>query len=178
MTDDEVGPNPYAAFEAKVAELLASVQGMEPPPRLIFEAAQSVRPYIDNITAAMKNADLIHTADLGDRFAWLAVEVKDYPGPTAAELAGANKTLRTEVLPETSGAELEKAVSGIANDPKKVELAAFLTKLVESATGIPGSAPWVVFLIVFCVALKTDPDVVGAVALALAVFAMMQGKNG
>jgi hypothetical protein len=175
MTDE--GVNPYEAFEAKIAELLASLPRTEPPPLLITQTARSVRPYLVGMAAAMKSADMIYTRDFPDRFAWLAVQVKRPPVPTAEELAEADKALRTQVLPETSEEELQEAVTGIANDPEKARLAASWADLIEKATGVPGSAPWVVFLLVFCWALKADPDVVNALALALAVFVMMKGTN-
>ena len=73
------------------------------------------------------------------------------------------------MVPETSEEELEKAVSAIPADLEQVELAAFLLRLIDQATGVQGSAPWVVFVVVFWMAMKMNPDMVGALALAYAV---------
>jgi hypothetical protein len=127
------------------------------------------------VRAAKQLADLTYVTEEGGQLVWHIVQAKTaYQLPTAAELAEADETLRTRVVPETSEQELQEAITGIADDPEKIKQAAFLTGLIEKATGIPGSAPWVVFVVVFCMALKADPDVVNAIALALAVLAVMQ----
>jgi hypothetical protein len=158
------------------AKALAPLSTEPPPPaivealRIFQERLEGVRAAIDQMAASNSVAGVLarQQAAMAQIAASFAT-THQVPVPTAEELAEADKRLRTQVLPETSEEELEKAVAGIADDPEKVKLAAFLTNLVEQATGVPGSAPWVVFLLVFCIAVKVDPDVVGALAFAYVI---------
>jgi hypothetical protein len=169
MTDGEAILEPYQSFEARIEELLAKMPDIEPPPGGFIELSEVPEMFRSHFGFQMATRE----SAVLDAVMKSLLSV----APTAAELAAADKTLRTRVLPETSDEELAEAVAGIASDPEKVELAALLTKAVEQATGVPGSTPWVVFLLVFCWALKADPNAVGALGLAFAVMAMMQDKK-
>jgi hypothetical protein len=192
MPDEKIWPLSVAEFVQDTSRLIDTMPHTGPPPPVVVSTVQAVRPYAEALRDTTDPAKRFRwTQDKGD-YSWSAeppreplISIDDLQAmlkdtsvwrvPTAGELAEADQALRTQVLPETTKEALQEAVTGIANDPRKQELAAILTRLAEQATGVPGSAPWVVFLVVFCVALRTDPDVVGAVAVALAVLALMQG---
>jgi hypothetical protein len=99
------------------------------------------------------------------------------PVPTAEELAKADQTLRTQVLPETPPEELAEAASKVIRDQEKLELVALLKWAIDQATGVEGSSPWVVFVLAFCVCLKINPDPVTSAGTALALVAIMQAAS-
>jgi hypothetical protein len=161
---------------------MASMRRREPPAEFT-EWIRDLQPSAATVKAAI---DLLIDR-LGDRRGGseylilqnqrIIAEAKPFrlPVPTPEELAEADKTLRTEVLPGTSEQEVEKAVAAIPADPEKVKTAALLAELVRRTTGLP--APWAAFVFSFCVALAMNPDVVAALGLAFAVLAYMQGQK-
>jgi hypothetical protein len=185
MTDEEIFPPYVLQFIQDTSKLLDSLPRIEPPPASVIETAMALHPIIATVRDAMDQATPLSRAQVDEAIA----QARLLPGlanvgtaptgwplvPTAAELAETDKTLRTRVLPETSEEELQKAVSEIPSDPRKLELAAFLADMIERATGVPGSAPWVEFVLAYWIAMKLNPNVVGALALAFAVLAVMKG---
>jgi hypothetical protein len=194
MPDEEIWPQWAAEFVGDTSRLIATTRA-EAPPLVIASTVQAARPYVEILRDTLAATKMFRQAQADISCSWstdpppreplismddiqaMLSDTSVWRVPTAVELAEADQALRTQVLPQTTGDELQEAVSRIPADPTKLELAAVLTRLAEQATGVPGSAPWVVFLVVFCVALRTDPDVVGAVAVALAVLALMQNSK-
>jgi hypothetical protein len=172
---DEIIPEWVQRYIAETARLAQSVPHVEPLPAEVIRTVQALRPYIDNVVAAMDQLAVFNsvTGIQARQQAAMAAIVESFgtthrlPVPTARELAEAEAELRARVVPETSEEELQKAVAEIPADPEKVKLAAFLAEVIRKATGLP--APWVVFVVVFCLAVKMNPDEVGALALAYAV---------
>jgi hypothetical protein len=105
------------------------------------------------------------------RFVWRwnrnKTDTDQLPVPTPEELSEADAELRARVLPGTTEQELQQAFEKIPADPEKRRLIASLNDLLNH---VPAFTPsWLVFVLVFWVAMKMNPDEVGALALAYAV---------
>lgn len=176
MTDEAA--DPYQAFEARIAKLLETLPRIDPPPPEVVRAAQAVRPYADTVRAALQLADMTSVKEVGGQLVWVVSEAKTYqvPVPTAADLAGADQTLRTQLL-DTTDQELQDAVSKIPSDPEKVNQVAFLYGLIEKTTGVKGSGPWVVLVLVYWLCTTMNPTTVTSLGTALAVVALLQGTK-
>jgi len=179
MTDQEIYLPPEVLRSIQeTARALAVLQNV-PPPKEVARLAAALRPTVAAlmtirqmaVSSSVAGIQLRQQAAYAEMVAAFAA-THQVPVPTAEELAETDAALRTQVLPETSEEELAEAVTGIADDPEKVKLAAFLSEVIDQLTGIPGSAPWVKFVVVFWLAMKLNPDVVGALALA---YALVQG---
>ena len=185
MTDAFDLPPGMRRFIQDTARAMAALPPFPPIPPEVVRALQALQPHMASVRAAVDQmAAFNSTAGIDARqraaFAEMAASftaTHQLPVPTADDLVETDEALRTRVVPETSEEELEKAVSEIPADPKKVELAALLTRLIDQATGVRGSTPWVVFVVAFWVAMTMNPDVVGALALAYAVALGMKSSG-
>jgi hypothetical protein len=183
-----------------MSRLLGSIPPMDPPPLVFINACESARTYPETLKAASQLAETIRVTEIDGQYVWSVNEsqrpviTKDdllalldnnshffhfsgHGWPTAADLAEADQTLRTQVLPETSPEELQEAASEVIRDPEKLKLIASLREAIDQATGVPGSSPWVVFVVAFCVCLKINPDPVTSAGTALALVAIMQAAS-
>jgi hypothetical protein len=154
--------DPESRYEA-IARWLARA---ETPPTEFTELAEALLPFLESVPAPRVQLDpaVGSGAFLIAATEWVAASL---PVPTNQELSEADAELRARVLPETSEQELVQAVEEIPADPEQLKLAAFLTDLLQRVPPVP--APWIVFVLVFWVAMKMNPNVVGALALAYAV---------
>ena len=179
MPDQEISPPPSVlVFIQDTRKVLDSLPDIEAPPLLVTQTARALQPFIASMLAATyesaaPNREARYLDTLYARWQAPATPTHQSRVPTAGELVETDQALRTKVLPKTSEAELQEAVSGLQADPEKLRLAAFLAEVIRKATGLP--APWVVFVFVFCVAVNMNPDVVSALALA---YAVMQDTRG
>jgi hypothetical protein len=175
MSDEETYSPAVRQFIENASKLLDSMPRAEPLPPEVAEAARALDPYTEVVQAAMKPlmdylADTSRIDAIGARYEAVFAEMLaalPLPVPTPQELAEADQALRTRVVPETSEEELQEAVTRIPADSEKVKLAAFLSDVLRNATGLP--APWAAFVLVFCIALTMNPDVVAALAFAYVV---------
>lgn len=173
MTGEGMYDEHLQQFIAKTAPFLSQ---FETPPTGFTELAQSLQPHLDSVKAtldqlAAQNSPAGILARQQDTLARIAASfgsnLHPLPVPTPQELSDAEADLRARVLPEAPEEELQQAVEKIPADPEKLKLAAFLTDLLQRAASI--STPWAVFVLVFWVAMKVNPNEVGALALAYAV---------
>lgn len=146
-------------------------------PAEAIEAAQELQPHTDAVKEAVRQWLISSRATSPWQDPWLIknfnADRSPLPVPTREELSETETALREHVLPETSEQELQEAVDEIPADPEKLRLAAFLADLLKRAASTTPT-PWAVFVVAFWLALKMNPDVVGALALAFAVMPIVK----
>jgi hypothetical protein len=156
-------------FEQLIARAWAPLVADLDPPTRYTELAEWLWPRLDDARItywlrANMRANLQRRSDRRANFA----DAPRFPVPTPQELSEADAELRARVLPEVPEEALQQAVEKISADPERLKLAAFLADALQRAASI-SPTPWLVFVLVFWVAMKMNPDEVGALALAYAV---------
>jgi len=152
--------SPPAEFIEKAEEL---------QPQLRFVRARLEQLLVDSNTAAYLALHEHTFASLQTNFAPTRLLI----APTPEELSLAEETLREHVLAEVSDQELEQAVAEIPDDPEKLKLVAFLTDALKQAVSTREKR-WLAFVLVFWLAMRMKPEVVGALALAFAVMCLVK----
>jgi hypothetical protein len=173
---DDVLPEYMRRFIAEAARLAQTLPQVELPPPQVLQTAQALQPQIAAVEAAMERMAAANTvtgtlAGQQDTFAKIAesfAAIRRLPVPTARELSEAEAALRIHVLPEAPEQDVQEAIAEISDDPEKLKLAVMLTDLLQRAISV-SPMPWLVFVLVFWVAMKLNSPEVAALALAYTV---------